>query len=83
MPIGALIPAVDFVVVFVPRLQHAGPRLALRLRANHAAPCGGVQLWIAVKSAVRLPQRSQKLRSRATGSCAGSCATPQLHFPAG
>jgi hypothetical protein len=35
MPICALIPAVDFIVVFVPGLQHAGPGFALRLWADH------------------------------------------------
>jgi hypothetical protein len=33
--IGALIAPVDFVVVFVPRLQDPCPRLALRLWADH------------------------------------------------
>ena len=35
MPVGALIPTIDFVVVLVPGLQHARPGFALRLWADH------------------------------------------------
>jgi len=44
MAVSALIAPVDLVVVFVPGLQHASPGFALRLWADHALPCGGVQV---------------------------------------